>query len=93
VLTGGRQKFRCVQLDSRVGGQAADQNNIKQIISREIRNGARNGEMGSIQPKAVDLFSRKAAERKNFQYFANHENFVNATRLRPLWAPCDPSSS
>jgi hypothetical protein len=43
--TAGAQKSRCAQLGCRVSGQAADQNNISRIVSWEIDNGARHGEM------------------------------------------------
>jgi hypothetical protein len=43
--TAGAQKSRCAQLGCRVSGQAANQNNISRIVSWEIDNGARHGEM------------------------------------------------
>jgi hypothetical protein len=40
-----RTEIQIAQLGCRVGGQAADQNNITRIVSWEIDNGARHGEV------------------------------------------------
>jgi hypothetical protein len=56
--------------DSRVGSQAADQNNIKQIISREIRNGARNGEMVQSNQRLWIYLAARRRQRRVVQMSA-----------------------